>query len=98
MTRMHGARWFTLRHDFIDWFLSVIEPRTIVTNHRQLSIALGFSVQFLQARVREVEAFVHIHSPTDDFDIFPRFTFAPSFHIFIESAQRLDPRSYPIVP
>jgi hypothetical protein len=40
MARMHGARWFTLRHDFVDWFGSVIEPSTIVTNRRQLSIAL----------------------------------------------------------
>jgi hypothetical protein len=38
--RMHGPRWFTLRHDFIDWFGAVIEPSPIVTNRRQLSIAL----------------------------------------------------------
>src|SRR6266487_3144972 len=25
MARMHGTRWFTLRHDFIDWFQSGIE-------------------------------------------------------------------------
>ena len=41
MPRLHEARWFTLRHDFIDWFGSVIEPSTIVTNRSQLSIALG---------------------------------------------------------
>jgi len=40
-TRMHGARWFTLRHDVSDWFGSVIEPSTIVTNCCQLSIALA---------------------------------------------------------
>jgi len=40
MARMHGARWFTARRDFIDWFGSVIEPSTIVTNRSQLSIAL----------------------------------------------------------
>jgi hypothetical protein len=34
MARMHGARWITLRHDFIDWFGSVIEPSAIVTNRR----------------------------------------------------------------
>jgi hypothetical protein len=46
MARMHEAIWFTLRHDFIDWFGSLIEPSTIVTNHCQLSIALGrISVQ-----------------------------------------------------
>jgi hypothetical protein len=39
MARMHGAGWFTLRHDFIHWLGSVMEPGTIVTNHRQLSIA-----------------------------------------------------------
>jgi len=38
---MHGARWFTLRHDFIDRFGDVIEPSTIVTNCCQLSIALA---------------------------------------------------------
>ena len=38
--RMHGPRWFTLRHDLIDWFGSVIEPSPIVTNCCQLSIAL----------------------------------------------------------
>src|SRR5260370_18468170 len=96
MTRMHGARWFTLRHDFIDWFLRVIEPTTIVTIHRQLSIALGSSVQFLQARVREGEAFGPVHSPTDDFDVWPRFTFARCFQGGIEFAQRLDARSEPI--
>ena len=41
MARMHGARWFALRRDFIDWFGSVMEPSTIVTNRSQLSIALG---------------------------------------------------------
>jgi hypothetical protein len=41
--RMHGVRWFTLRRDFINCFGSVIEPSTIVTNRRQLSIALGVS-------------------------------------------------------
>ena len=41
MATMHGARWFTLRHDFIDWFGSVIQPSTTVTNRSQLSIALG---------------------------------------------------------
>ena len=41
MARMHGARWITLRHDFIDWFGSGIEPGTIVTNRSQVSIALG---------------------------------------------------------
>ena len=39
MARMHGAKWFTLCHDFIDWFGSVMEPGTIVTNRSQLSIA-----------------------------------------------------------
>jgi len=39
MAKIHGPRWFTLRHDFIDWFASVMEPGTIVTNRRQLSIA-----------------------------------------------------------
>jgi hypothetical protein len=39
MARIHGARWFTLHHDLIDWFGTVIEPSTIVTNRRQLSIA-----------------------------------------------------------
>jgi len=41
IARMHGARWFTQRHDFIDWFGRVIQPGTIVTNRSQLSIALG---------------------------------------------------------
>ena len=41
MARIHGPRWITLRHDFIDWFGGVIEPSTIVTNCCQLSIALA---------------------------------------------------------
>jgi hypothetical protein len=46
---MPGARWFTLRHDFIDWFRSVIEPSTIVTRpsstvHRLSSFADGSDV------------------------------------------------------
>ena len=49
MARLHGARCFTLRHDFIDRFGSGIEPGTIVTTRRQLSIALGLiSVKILQ--------------------------------------------------
>src|SRR5437016_1099597 len=31
-TRMHGARWFTLCHDFIDRFGGVIEPIVIVSH------------------------------------------------------------------
>ena len=45
MARMHSARWFTLRRAFIDWFGSGIEPGTIVTNRRQLSIPLGAYVR-----------------------------------------------------
>ena len=41
MVRMHGMKWFTLCHDFVDRFGSVIEPSTIVTNRCQLSIALA---------------------------------------------------------
>ena len=48
MARMHGARWIALRHDFIDWFGSVIEPSTIVTLssivHRFSSFADGSHV------------------------------------------------------
>ena len=40
MARMHGARWITLRRDFIDWFGVVMESSTIVTNCCQLSIAV----------------------------------------------------------
>ena len=96
MTRMHSARWITLRHDFIDWFGSVIEPRTIVTNRRHLFIALGFSVQFLQARVPEGEPFRHIHSSADDFDVCPRLTFASCFQCSVELTERFDARGKPV--
>jgi hypothetical protein len=51
MARMHGAGWFTLRHDFIDWFGSVIEPRTEHDCDKPLSTVHRFrrlSVQILQ--------------------------------------------------
>ena len=44
MARIHGPRWFTLRHDFIDRFGSVIKPSTIVTNRRFRAFADGSDV------------------------------------------------------
>ena len=55
-----------------------------------------FSVQFLQARVREGETFRHIHSSADDFDVCARFAFAGCFQSGIELAERLDTRGKPI--
>ena len=79
--------------------LSIVKPTAMSeTKGPWVSMVLlgRFAVQFLQARVREGEAFGHIHSPTDDFDVCPRFTFARCFQGGIEFAKRLDARSEPI--
>ena len=85
MAGTHAARWFTLRHNFIDRLGNVIRTAhdcdTVVN-----SLLDRFSVQFLQARVPEGKPFGHIHSPADDFDVCARFTFAGCFQSGIELA------------
>jgi hypothetical protein len=55
-----------------------------------------FSVQFLQASVREGETFGHIHSSADDLNVCARFTFAGYFHRSVKLSKRLHACGEPV--